>query len=390
MNRPVAAALILPDLRTGGAERVFLHLLRHLDRRRVAPSLLLGEAHGDWLDLVPDDVPVTVLGSARARGALVPLVGALRAQRPDVALATLGMTAALALARPALPASLAIINRLGNTISAERAAIAATAPVRARAYAALMRLIFASSDVVLTQCDAMSRDAMPWAWPWQGRLHRIYNPVDLDAIDALAREPAPALDPGTHAVIIGTLKPQKGVDIAIDALPSIRARLGDFVLHLAGDGPLRAELEQRAVDRGVREAVRFHGTMRNPFALARAAGLVISPSRFEGFSNAMLESAALGIVQVVTDCPGGNREIVTEGVNGLFASPEDPASLADAVVRAVRSRSALADEAHRERLRQRFALSAICDEYAALIEQIAASRAARAGRRVAFDHPPRL
>jgi glycosyltransferase involved in cell wall biosynthesis len=370
MNHPIRVAFVLPDLRVGGAERVFLHLVEHIDRARIEPVLVLGEARGAWLDRVPSDVRVEVLGGGRARTAVPALVRALRRLRPDAAIATLGMTVALTVARPALPRSIRCIARLGNTVSSDLDAVAAHSPLRARLYGLLTRATFAACDAVVTQCDAMTRDARPWAGRFADRIVRIYNPVDIEALEQLARAPSANLPAGPNAVVIGSLKPQKGIDLLVAALPSIVAAHPGFTLHLAGEGDERGALVTQAAELGVTDAIVFHGTLANPFALARAAGLVISPSRFEGFSNAMLETAVLAIPQVVSDCPGGNREIIEERVNGYFARNLDSADLARAVNLALREASTLPVAQGAERLRERFGMKRICDEYAGLIESI--------------------
>src|SRR2546428_13804952 len=66
----------LPGLHGGGAERVVVTVLRHLDRARFEPHLLVAAAVGPYLDEVPADVPVHAVGATRLRRALPGLVRA--------------------------------------------------------------------------------------------------------------------------------------------------------------------------------------------------------------------------------------------------------------------------------------------------------------------------
>ncbi|TMB00459.1 MAG: glycosyltransferase [Deltaproteobacteria bacterium] len=68
----------LPGLHGGGAERVVVTVLRHLDRRRFEPHLVLADAVGPYLGEVPADVPVHTLGASRLRRALPALVRTVR------------------------------------------------------------------------------------------------------------------------------------------------------------------------------------------------------------------------------------------------------------------------------------------------------------------------
>ena len=58
---------------------------------------------------------------------------------------------------------------------------------------------------------------------------------------------------------------------------------------------------------------------------------IISASRWEGASNALLEALACGLPLVATDAPTGNREIIGEGRYGTLAPVEDAAGLAEAI-----------------------------------------------------------
>ncbi|NIQ01913.1 MAG: glycosyltransferase, partial [Nitrospinaceae bacterium] len=75
------------------------------------------------------------------------------------------------------------------------------------------------------------------------------------------------------------------------------------------DGPLKAELRERARELGVDGALDLPGFVDNPFAwMARADCFALS-SRWEGFGNVLAEALALGVPVVSTDCPSGPAEI---------------------------------------------------------------------------------
>src|SRR5207245_6965308 len=94
---------LLPSLRGGGAERVAVTLLQHLDRRRFEPHLALVDAVGPYLADVPPDVPVHDLKAGRARYAMPAIIWLAWKLRPQVGLSTLGhLSSAVILARPLL------------------------------------------------------------------------------------------------------------------------------------------------------------------------------------------------------------------------------------------------------------------------------------------------
>lgn len=143
---------------------------------------------------------------------------------------------------------------------------------------------------------------------------------------------------GTGIVYAGRLSPEKGVEVLVratamlpDALPGMRPAAGP-VLHIAGDGPDRADLERLAA-RVAPGRVRFHGrldppALRDLVASARVAAL---PARWlENQPLAVLEAFAAG-VPVVGSRLGGIPELVVDGETGTLVPHEDPAALAEAL-----------------------------------------------------------
>ena len=58
-------------------------------------------------------------------------------------------------------------------------------------------------------------------------------------------------------------------------------------------------------------------------------------SRFEGFSNAILEALFLGIPVITSNCPGANSEIIKKGFNGFLAKNENPKDFSEKIIKGV-------------------------------------------------------
>jgi glycosyltransferase involved in cell wall biosynthesis len=102
----------------------------------------------------------------------------------------------------------------------------------------------------------------------------------------------------------------------------------DFVL--AGDGPLRGELEREAESLGCKNRVSFLGDRRDIPAVLASLDVSVLPSASESLSNVILESMAAG-VPVVANKVGGNIELLGEG-RGVLIEPNDKDALAQAVI----------------------------------------------------------
>jgi glycosyltransferase involved in cell wall biosynthesis len=127
-------------------------------------------------------------------------------------------------------------------------------------------------------------------------------------------------DEGLHALVAARLSPEKGIDTAIEA--SARTAVP---LRVAGEGPLRAELEQLATRLGA--PVRFLGHLGRE-ALGRelaAAAMLLLPSRYHEFAGyAVLEAMAAG-VPVLVSTLGAPPELAGEERS---VPPNDPVALA--------------------------------------------------------------
>jgi glycosyltransferase involved in cell wall biosynthesis len=127
-------------------------------------------------------------------------------------------------------------------------------------------------------------------------------------------------DEGLHALVAARLSPEKGIDTAIEA--SARTAVP---LRVAGEGPLRAELEQLATRLGA--PVRFLGRLGRE-ALGRelaAAAMLLLPSRYHEFAGyAVLEAMAAG-VPVLVSTLGAPPELAGEERS---VPPNDPVALA--------------------------------------------------------------
>jgi glycosyltransferase involved in cell wall biosynthesis len=142
------------------------------------------------------------------------------------------------------------------------------------------------------------------------------SPWGMNAPDTV---PAPA----RVLLAVSRLTPQKGLDVAVRALPLVRERHPDAVLVVLGEGPERARLEA--------DGVYLLGRVPDVTAWLRRADLLVHPARWEGFGLALLE-AMLSAVPVVASRVSSIPEIVRDGETGILVPPDDHEALAAAIV----------------------------------------------------------
>jgi colanic acid/amylovoran biosynthesis glycosyltransferase len=208
------------------------------------------------------------------------------------------------------------------------------------------------------------------------RLHVVPNAVDLRRLGEVGerrREEGLVLS-------VARLVEKKGLPDLVEACALLRARGLEPRLEIAGDGPLRSELERGAREAGL-EAT-FHGALPHEqvIGLYRRAAVfclpcvVASTGDRDGLPTSLLEAMALG-VPVVTTGVSGLSEAVVPGVTGLVVPEHDPEAIADALARLLRDPDlgARLAAAARERVEEQFDLRVSVARLRALLEESCAA-----------------
>lgn len=132
-----------------------------------------------------------------------------------------------------------------------------------------------------------------------------------------------------NIVSVGRLDYQKNQDMLIRAFSKIADKT-DENLVIYGQGPLKENLENLISELGMSERVKLGGLIEDVPDTIIGSKLFVLSSDFEGSPNALLESIALGIPSISTDCPcGGPKEIIEDGKNGFLVPVGNIDSLAE-------------------------------------------------------------
>ena len=137
-------------------------------------------------------------------------------------------------------------------------------------------------------------------------------------------------------VTVGRLHSQKNQKLLIEAFSLIADQIPDYTLEIYGDGELKYELQELIDNLKLEERVFLMGTSKKIHNLINDASLFVLSSDYEGLPNTLLEAMALGIPCVSTDCsPGGAREIIEDGIDGVITPVGDREKLADAILHSI-------------------------------------------------------
>jgi glycosyltransferase involved in cell wall biosynthesis len=363
-REPVRVCFLIDELAVAGTETQLLALIRHVDRRRVAPHLCL--LRGDSAvsrALEPADCPVWRLGVGalarpRALARVLRFVRLLRRHRVEVLQAYFpdssyfGIPAAWL---AGVPHRVRTRNNVGHWMT----------PWHRR----LGRALNALTTATLANCEAARQALLAAEGPPPHSVRVLENGVDLARF--LDLRPPGALPEAPCVGAVGNLRPVKGIDVLVGAAALLSGRHSRVVFRVAGEGGQRSDLESAVAREGLAERFFLPGAAEDVPGFLAGLDVAVLSSRAEGMSNALLEYMAAGRPIVATSV-GGNPELVEHGVHALLVPPEDPGSLARAIGRLLDDRALAArlGAAARRRARERFGREAMVrrfeDFYASL------------------------
>ncbi len=190
-------------------------------------------------------------------------------------------------------------------------------------------------------------------------VYPIENPVPDKFFNLERREK------GAWVLYVGRITGGKGVELLIQAMASVRDRIPEARLHLAGgagDASYQRSLQELVKSLELDESVHFLGLLDEERLLEayEQCALVVLPSYHETAPMAIQQAMAAGKPVVATRV-GGVPHLVAHGKTGLLVDYGDIAGLAEAIIHILSddvSRVRMGEQARREAL-QRFHVAVV-------------------------------
>jgi glycosyltransferase involved in cell wall biosynthesis len=330
---PLSLAIYMHDFSSGGVEHAILSLIGAFRAAGIDVTLLVHADTGELRAKFPPDLPVVNFNTARTIADVVPLIGYLRRNRPDILLANLDHNNLIAtLATMIARTGTKLIIAQHNALSAEAAGMPG---LKYRMLPLAYRLLAPRADGIVAVSAGVADDLSRCAGLDRAGITVINNPVVDTGLAARAAVPADhpwIVEAATMPVFVtaGRLVAQKDHETLIRAFAIAHARRA-MRLVILGEGALRPLLEALVAECGLGDAVLMPGYVANPLPWFTAAAAFVLASRYEGFGNVLVEAMACGAPVISTDCPHGPAEILDFGKFGRLIPPGDVDAMAEAL-----------------------------------------------------------
>jgi glycosyltransferase involved in cell wall biosynthesis len=359
----------LPE-RWNGMDEHLLMLANHIDRRRFELAVLEHPSDGEQTRLLSERGRIRLLEAPYAVDAdgvhrFRSLVRFFRKERVSL----------LHLHSPTVGGQL--VPALAARVAGVRATVSTYQQIQPRKLPRKSRLLSGLNHALLIdRVIAVSNDVGVTAQKMAGiggkRITVIPNGIEVD-VECETRESLTLRRRGEVRLgYFGRLSPEKGLSVLLHAFALLEHQHPEATLFLAGDGPQRDELESLARKLQIESRTHFLGFRTDARALMKEMDLIVHAPEYEGFGLVMLEAMAARRPLVVNDAPGGMRELVHHGFNGLIASAGSPVALAEGMGRLVESPALRLQlgENGRRLCEERYSAEVMARETQAIYEQL--------------------
>lgn len=232
------------------------------------------------------------------------------------------------------------------------------------------------TDLVIAVAGPVKDDIVRYDRIPEKKVTVLENGIDFDRFDiALSKKEAKerlGLS-GADFVLgcVARLDEAKGHAYMLRTASMLKKSGHNFKFILVGSGRLEEELKRECVNLGMESDVIFLGTRHDIPELYKAMDIYLMSSLWEGSSLSIMDALAAGLPTVVTEV-GGSADIVDHGRCGLLVPPKDPKAMADAIIKLYGSsgkRNELAEHG-KERARKLYSSDAMTKKLEELYEAL--------------------
>jgi len=328
-------SLLTHDISGGTFTNLCTALVRGFKELGADCNLVVLDASPDELARYPD-LSITTLNVKRTAFSLPATVRYLREYQPDVLLPMpwyFNIVAVWARYLAGVPTK--VILGEHNIISLE-ASIEHRDKLHLRFLPVLMRYVYPHSNGLIgvsqdTITDLVETLKIAAKIP----MRVVLNPINRERVQQLAQVSIEHPWFQTHEIPVivtaARLAKQKQLDGLLHAFSQV-VKVTPARLLILGDGPLRAELESLCQTLGVADSVWMPGYDTNPYRYMAKADVFVLASAWEGCPIALQEAMACGAAVVVTDAPGGMKDIIEYGKHGLLVPTGNADALAQGLL----------------------------------------------------------
>lgn len=220
-------------------------------------------------------------------------------------------------------------------------------------------------DHISALTEPLRNELISWGFPPE-HISVIPNGVDVQTF-----KPAGHIRPASNVIFVGQFRPEKRVDVLLNAWTHVQKESFQAELTLLGGGRNLDKYQQLAKQLSVHANFVPNTDTANVLEHLHRNSIFVLPGISEGMSNALLEAMTVGLAPIVSATPA-NCAVITDSVNGLCYPSDSAEVLAEKIIQLINNnalRAKLGENARRT-IETHFTLDGVIDQYLALYRRM--------------------
>lgn len=300
----------LSSLNAGGAERFTVYLINYLHRNGFNVKLALFRKTGPFLKNLDAGVEIIDLKAPRARNSIFKVLKVIIKEQPKVVYSIAGQTnIVISFLIPFLK-KVVFIGR-ETSIPSKRIPNGVFGFILKK----LLKRI-KNFNYLIAISNAMKEDLVKNFNIEEEKIKIFPNVIEIEKVRKLSEEKVELNHKKINLITVSRLEKVKGIDRMLNILKKLNKDDDRYLLNIVGDGSELKKLENLVYELQLEKSVKFWGYQENPFKLVSKCQCFLLTSYSESFGNVILEANACGKYVIAFNCPGGVKEIISEGING--------------------------------------------------------------------------
>lgn len=325
---------LLPDLSAGGAERVSITIARLLHKEGYdVEFVVFGYRQGEMLNWIEPEFNMTCFECGRVLKAIPKLNAFMKAHPNSIYFSSrehvsiIGLLVAKLARRPIV---IRIPNMPKNKLSK------GVAGLKMSIIKFVNRWLLKSAKIIIAQNKEMRNQLLDYYDLPADKVVAINNPVDAEYIRSSAEVSVNPFDTSKiNFLNVCNIAYSKGIDVLEKAWPKVKSVIPNAHMNIVGRNT--SEYAKELLDRAKElKDFTFWGFQTNPYVYLKHCDVFVLPSRMEGFPNVVLEAQCFNRPVASTTCVAVIKDIILEGKNGYYCDIEDPAALAECMIKAAK------------------------------------------------------
>ena len=210
-------------------------------------------------------------------------------------------------------------------------------PLSSKMIESIERYLARFTDAIIALTELEKKDFVRYKVAPESKMRVIYQGLELDdytksVSDKNSLKKLLRIQPEDMVVgVVSRIEPVKGVIYFVQAAKLVLERIPNAKFIIAGEGSQRGELEQKAIELGIKDSVIFAGWRDDVPEILSILDVLVQPSLNEAVGMSLLEAQAAGVAVVATSV-GGIPEVVKDGSTGILVPPGDISKISQAII----------------------------------------------------------